>query len=299
MKFLTIQSAEREETAMPQIDRHKNRIVNIEFVTAEDFETLPYKERFTIVFITNGSITGLLNDRPMKVSAPGVLCLSNKDTIRISDKNSVSAQSFSFHKDFLNSTRLSEKLDNTSTNLRIQTGLSLFRRDHSQTGVPLVTANAYPKLFEWFFVLGTEVFAQSDALWVCRIKKYLIQILGLLENLNRQAEQSPVDLVLEYIYTNYSNKIILEDLTSCAHLNRVSLNEMFKERCGCTAMGYLQLYRMQVAGDLLVHTDMSLNEIARSTGFEYDTYFIKQFTAKRGVSPTSYRNICREHAASI
>lgn len=123
--------------------------------------------------------------------------------------------------------------------------------------------------------------------------------MGLLENLSRQAEQSPVDLVLEYIYTNYSNKIILEDLTSCAHLNRVSLNELFKERCGCTAMGYLQLYRMQVAGDLLIHTDMSLNEIARSTGFEYDTYFIKQFTAKRGVSPTSYRNICREHAASL
>lgn len=284
---------------MPQYDRYKNRIVNIEFVTAEDFKTLPYKERFTIVFITDGSITGIFNDRPMKISAPGILCLAKEDTIKIFERNNVSAQSFSFHTDFFNSTRLSEKQDSDSTNLRIQTGLSLFSRDHSQTGVPLVTAKAYPQLFEWFFVLGTEVFAQSDALWVCRIKKYLIQILGLLENLNRQAEQSPVDLVLEYIYTNYSNKIILEDLTSCAHLNRVSLNELFKERCGCTAMGYLQLYRMQVAGDLLIHTDMSLNEIARSTGFEYDTYFIKQFTAKKGVTPTSYRNISREQAASI
>lgn len=137
---------------MPQFDRHKKRTVKIEFVTAEDFKTLPYKERFTIIFITDGSITGILNDRPMKISAPGVLCLSKEDTIKISDSKKVSAQSFSFHTEFLNSTRISEKLDNVSTNLRIQTGLSLFRRDHTQTGVPLLTAKAYPQLFEWFFL---------------------------------------------------------------------------------------------------------------------------------------------------
>jgi transcriptional regulator GlxA family with amidase domain len=44
---------------------------------------------------------------------------------------------------------------------------------------------------------------------------------------------------------------------------------------------------------------MSLNEIARATGFEYDTYFIKQFTAKRGMSPGNYRNTTREHAALV
>ncbi|MNN75847.1 hypothetical protein D3C81_1921750 [compost metagenome] len=83
--------------------------------------------------------------------------------------------------------------------------------------MPRLTEKAYPLLFEWFFVLGTEVQAQSDALWVCRIKKYLIQILGLLEELNRNSEHSPVDVVLDYIHTNYSKKISLEDLTKCVH----------------------------------------------------------------------------------
>ncbi|MDF2544057.1 MAG: AraC family transcriptional regulator [Herbinix sp.] len=284
---------------MPQFDRHKNRIVNIDFVTVEDFHSLPYEEHFTIIFITDGSILGILNERPIKISAPGILCLSKNDRLKISEGNNVSAQSFRFHSDFLNSTRKSEKQDNVSTKLRIQTGLSLFQRDNAHTGVSTVSASAYQQLLEWFFILGTEVFAQSDALWVCRIKKYLIQILSLLEKLNHQEEQSPVDLVLEYIFTNYSSRIILEDLTNCAHLNRVSLNKMFQERCKCTAMGYLLMYRLQVAGDLLIHTDMSLSEIAKSTGFEYDTYFIKQFTAKRGISPTSYRIKSREHATSL
>lgn len=120
----------------------------------------------------------------------------------------------------------------------------------------------------------------------------------MLEDLNHENEQFPVDLVLEYIYTNYSDKVTLEDLTKCAHLNRVSLNKRFQERCGCTAMGYLLLHRLKVAGDLLTHTDMSMNEIARATGFGYDTYFIKQFTAKRGLSPTVYRNLSRQFATA-
>ncbi|GIO98326.1 hypothetical protein J14TS5_34120 [Paenibacillus lautus] len=63
-------------------------------------------------------------------------------------------------------------------------------------------------------------------------------------------------------------------------------------------MGYLLSHRLKVAGNLLTHTDMSLNEIARATGFEYDTYFIKQFTAKKGMSPTAYREISRKFSAA-
>ena len=284
---------------MPQFDRYKKRTLNIEFIAAEDFSQMPYPERYTLIFVTAGYIKGILNQRPIKISAPGILCLYMDDTLEIIEKDNIAAQSFCFHPDFLKSNRITETPDTISNDLRIKTGLSLFHREGTHNGVPFVSENAYPKLFEWFFILGTEVYAQSDALWACRIKKYLIQILGMLEDLGRRTEQSPVELVLEYIFTNYSQKIILEDLTNCAHLNRVSLNKLFQERCGSTAMGYLLQYRLKVAGDLLTHTNMSLNEIARATGFEYDTYFIKQFTAKRGMSPGNYRNTTREHAALV
>ncbi|OME90787.1 MULTISPECIES: helix-turn-helix domain-containing protein [Paenibacillus] len=283
---------------MPQIDRHKNRTVNIEFAAAEDFDMLPYPERLTLILITSGSMSGTLNERPISISSPGVLCLTEDDDMKVMEKQNVAAQSFRFHPEFLNTITLSETQGYFPTAPRIQTGLSLFQRDDRYTGVPRVTEKAYPLLFEWFFILGTEVQAQSDERWVCRIKKYLIQILGLLEDLNRNSEQSPVDLVLEYIHTNYPKKISLEDLTSCAHLNRVTLNKMFQERCGNTAIGYLLSYRLKVACELLTHTGMKLDEIARDTGFEYDTYFIKQFTAKKGISPTKYRNITRKFATA-
>ncbi len=266
---------------MPQADRHKERTVNIEFAAVEDFNRLPYTERFTLIFITAGSIKGILNGRPISICAPGILCLTEDTHVQVIEKINVSAQSFSFHPEFLNTATLAETRDYFPWGPRIQTGHSLFQSNNLYTGLPRVTEKAYPLLFEWFFVLGMEVQAQSDALWVCRIKKYLIQILGLLEELNRNREHSPVDVVLDYIHTNYPRKISLEDLTRCAHLNRVTLNKRFQERCGNTAIGYLLSHRLKVACDLLTHTDMSLNEIADATGFEYDTYFIKQFTAKK------------------
>ncbi|MFC3745108.1 helix-turn-helix domain-containing protein [Paenibacillus sp. GCM10012306] len=283
---------------MPQVDRHKKRTVNIEFVAVEDFGALPYPERYTLIFITSGRIKGMLNGRPISISAPGILCLAEDDQVQVVEKMDASAQSFSFHPAFLNTTTLSETKEYFPARPSIQTGLSLFQSNDLYSGVPRVTEKAYPLLFEWFFILGMEVQAQSDALWVCRIKKYLIQILGLLEELNRSNEQSPVDVVLDYIHTNYPRKISLEDLTSCVHLNRVTLNKRFQERCGNTAIGYLLAYRLKVASELLTHTDMSLNEIALATGFEYDTYFIKQFTARKGISPTTYRITSRKFASA-
>lgn len=279
---------------MPQIDRYKNRTVNIEFVPVEDLNRLPYAERRSLVLITSGSLQGTLNGLPISIVAPGVLCLAENDDLKVSEMQHIAAQSFHFHPDFLNSVRLSETEQSFPSAPSIQTGLSFFQRVDPYSGIPRLTVNAYPHIFEWFFVLGTEVMAQSDERWACRIKKYLIQILGLLEELNRNLEPSPVDLVLEHIHTNYPRKMILEDLTKIAHLNRVTLNKLFQARCGSTAMGYLLSYRLKVACELLTHTDMNLNDIARATGFEYDTYFIKQFTSKKGMSPTTYRNDSRK-----
>lgn len=279
---------------MPQIDRHKHRTVNIEFSAVEDLSMLPYPERYTLIFFTSGRMSGTLNERPISIVAPGILCLAEDDEMEVIEKQNVAAQSFRFHPEFLNTITLSETRGYFPASPRIQAGRSLFHREDPYTAVPRITEKAFPLLFEWFFILGMEVQAQSDARWVCRIKKYLIQILGLLEDLNRNGEHSPVDLVLEYIHTNYSKKISLEDLTSCAHLNRVTLNKLFQERCGLTAMGYLLSYRLKVASELLTHTGMKLDEIAHAAGFEYDTHLIKQFTAKKGISPTKYRAMSRK-----
>ncbi|GJM70065.1 hypothetical protein HMSSN036_22810 [Paenibacillus macerans] len=164
---------------MPQMDRYKNRTVNIEFAAVEDFSNLPYPERLTLIFITSGSMSGILNERPISIAAPGVLCLAEDDDLKVLEKQNIAAQSFSFHPEFLNSVTLSETQGYFPSAPRIQTGLSFFESDHPNRGVPRITEKAYPLLFEWFFVLGTEVQAQSDERWACRIKKILYSNYGV------------------------------------------------------------------------------------------------------------------------
>jgi AraC-like DNA-binding protein len=145
--------------------------------------------------------------------------------------------------------------------------------------------------------MGTETYAQSDGYWTCRIRRYLLQTLYLLDDIymNRKVpntikrEKSQVDILLEYIHTNYSNEISLELLTKVANLNRTSLNRKFKEQTGHTAMEYLLMYRLKIACDALSHTNLKLGEIAEAIGFKYDTYFIRQFSARMGVTPMEYR----------
>jgi len=54
-------------------------------------------------------------------------------------------------------------------------------------------------------------------------------------------------------------------------------------------MEYLLMYRLKIAQELLSNTNMKMDEIAQNCGFKYDSYFVRQFTNKLGISPAAYR----------
>jgi len=287
---------------MPQNDRHRTRVVPIEFEAHENFESMPLLERVSIVLISNGKASLLLNEKAVTLSAPSIMLLSQYDALKLIESTKLAAKSFSFKPIFMNSALTFERLkaddfvefeDEHDRNM-----MKLFlRRDEYYDGTIDLPADTYLRIFEWLAIMGTEVFAQSDGYWTCRIRRYLLQTLYLLDDIFMQRktpqtvkrEKSPVDIVLEYMHINYQRDISLDDLSGLIHLNRTTLNRKFKEQVGFTAMEYLLRHRIKIACDALSHTNLKLTEIAESTGFKYDTYFIKQFTKKMGQSPTQYR----------
>ena len=58
-----------------------------------------------------------------------------------------------------------------------------------------------------------------------------------------------------------------------------------------TIIQYLNNYRTKMAEDALRHTNLNLSEIAVCCGYNYESYFIKTFTEKHGISPTEYRRL--------
>ena len=270
---------------MSQKDRYRDRVLELDFEANECFEQLPYADRFSLVLVTDGTATALLNNTAVEITAPCILCLSDEDSLTVNRAEHITAQTLSFSTDFFG---VSEKNEN------IPTGLSVFHRNEINTGLFFLDKTIYGKMWEWFFILGTEVFAQSDCLWVCRIKKYLLQIIGMLADLCCEQEHDPVNLALNYIHSSYFKRITLDELCRRAHINRVSLNKLFRDRYDCTAMEYLNIYRLKMAEKILTYTRMNLNDISHAVGFEYDTYFIRQFTRWKGISPTNFRKTSQQ-----
>lgn len=287
---------------MPQNDRHRPRIVPIEFEAHENFEALPLNERVSIVLITNGKLSLILNEKAVTLTAPCVMLISQYDTIKLIDTNRLAAKSFSFNPIFMNSALTFERLKaNDFFELEDEHDRNMMKlflcRDEYYDGTIDLPAGTYLRISEWLAIMGTEVYAQSDGYWTCRIRRYLLQTLYLLDDIYMERkkpctvkrEKSSVDVLLEYIHVNYSSDISLGRLCELVHINRTSLNRKFKEQVGFTSMEYLLRYRLKIACDALSHTNLSLAEIAEAIGFKYDTYFIKQFNVKMGLTPSEYR----------
>jgi len=287
---------------MPQIDKHgMRRPVQIEFNATEKFETAIPDERAVIILVSNGGASIMLNNEAININTPCVLLLSYKDTLKMLDSDKFIARAFYFNPIFINSSLSFENLfKNKFTeleDLHDRNMMNLFlARDEYFDGVIDLPPDTYLRIFEWLSIIGTEVFAQSDGRWTCRIRRYLLQTLYLLDDIfmSRKERTKPiksaVDIVMEYIHINYPQDIKLETLCGLAYTNRTTLNRNFKARTGKTAMDYLISYRIKIACETLAQTNITLAEIAEAVGFKYDTYFIKQFAKKMGKTPTEYRH---------
>ena len=72
-------------------------------------------------------------------------------------------------------------------------------------------------------------------------------------------------------------------------MNEKKLCYGFKEVFGNTIFGYLYDYKMQLAQQLLLHTDKSVGEIALQCGYEHLSHFSTAFKRKFGLSPQEMR----------
>ena len=102
---------------------------------------------------------------------------------------------------------------------------------------------------------------------------------------------APIHKAKNYIKEHYKDEITLEDVASHIHLNPIYFSRLFKEKTGQTFMQYLTEIRMEKAKDYLINTDMSINEIANSVGYQDSKYFSRIFKKECKIIPNLYRKM--------
>lgn len=76
---------------------------------------------------------------------------------------------------------------------------------------------------------------------------------------------------------------------SLLNLSGVYLNEVVKDVTGMSATQYIRAEIVLKAKRLLVHTDLTVKEIAGCLGVDDYAYFSRMFTQSAGISPSSFR----------
>lgn len=95
--------------------------------------------------------------------------------------------------------------------------------------------------------------------------------------------------MLDYLYSNYSHKITLKDICSCAGIGKNKCTQLFHRYTNMSPMDYLRHYRTEKGVLLLKKTDMSVTEIAYEVGFAGASYFAETLRKYRGCSPSGIR----------
>lgn len=95
--------------------------------------------------------------------------------------------------------------------------------------------------------------------------------------------------VMEYIKSNYSRKITLEQIAACACLSSSHISGLFKKETGITVSAYITHVRIEKSKLLLRRPELTIAEIAAMCGFEDQSYFTRVFKTQTGLSPRKYR----------
>ena len=117
---------------------------------------------------------------------------------------------------------------------------------------------------------------------------------GATTNTTQNSANSYVQKGIEYISSNYSYHITVEDISAYVGLSRSQLFRSFESVLGQSPKEYLTDFRMKQACYLLEHSDLSVTAIANSIGFDNGLYFSKTFHKMKEMSPSEFRNLHKQ-----
>lgn len=95
--------------------------------------------------------------------------------------------------------------------------------------------------------------------------------------------------VIEYLSLNYSQEIPLSALAELTHFSESHLKRKFKEETGSTISQYITKMRCDKAAELLLSSELPVQEISFFVGYPDNNYFVKVFKRQLGMTPTDYR----------
>jgi AraC family transcriptional regulator len=99
----------------------------------------------------------------------------------------------------------------------------------------------------------------------------------------------PIKKVIQYIQHNYALKIDLKTLSYIGNLSPSHFHKIFTQIMNMTPCEYIIQVRIDMAKEFLLKSNMSIQQIADSSGFGNSSYFSEAFRKATNLSPRDFR----------
>ena len=97
------------------------------------------------------------------------------------------------------------------------------------------------------------------------------------------------NLAVTYIKEHLADNLTVKDTAKALTINANYLSTLFHKDMGMTFIDFVNRERTNQAAALLRHTNLQIQQIASTVGYNNTSYFAKQFVRFQGVSPSHYR----------
>ena len=130
---------------------------------------------------------------------------------------------------------------------------------------------------------GPDVRGRLGAYFCRALVQVCREIRAARQNSDRMYE------VADYLELNYQRPFDQRAYSQLFHINKDYLSRKFKETFGVGMVTYLTDVRIKHAKELLVSSDLQIQQIATEVGFQDEGYFTKQFKKAVSMTPLAYR----------
>ena len=118
----------------------------------------------------------------------------------------------------------------------------------------------------------------------------LSEIYPKIKSASKRHISVSVKKTLDYITVNYKKDITVAELSEIANLSPSRFFTVFKKETGMTPICYKNHICIKNAEKMLLTTNLSIEEIGESLGFNSASYFRRTFKKYTGKSPREYKN---------
>jgi AraC family transcriptional regulator len=95
--------------------------------------------------------------------------------------------------------------------------------------------------------------------------------------------------VLEYIDRHITTRVLVADLCALVWRSEAHFSRAFRATFGYAPHAFVVRRRVEMAAKFMLHTDMSLSEIALGCGFVDQAHLCKHFRVVTGETPAAWR----------